>query len=586
MADNFDLRQFLTENKLTKNAQLLNEAVTLDGKPVDVGSIEIDGIDTSDYPDFVDAYITYAEFEDGTPLSEDELMRLEDENYGIVGELIFDKQLYLEGKEVEEGIQSQPGLEGVNYGSIEIDGVDSNDYPDFVDAYVAYAEFEDGTPLSEEELYQLTDELYESGELADMAAESLYEGKEKELKEGKSYKVSKNSKEAQHLKKGDIIGSGDEVVSVSAGAKTPSGKVEVTLKTKDGKTKTSTWGKTTKVGVKEKETVKENKMTQRDKYLTRLVENALGLEGYGDDNVNRQREKQGLPPAQGPKYSEGITEDEIAKETVIPEYSSIDELMKSIDHGTNKVAEEHKIQEMKKIAEALRMKAKNMEESEHAAHISPKDLKQLATDAAKLEKAAEKLKAAFDKKFNKKTKSASAPKAEKEETPVALAEGFDLKKFLVENKLTSNSRMLSENEEQVDELFGFGGNKGSNGDCAKLVLDTFGMPGEAIVKKIGGKLAIAPIDSTETLGNPVTISGIRTIKVGDFITDPNSDPNSDKPTRTTVRKIYLAPVNDPKHGKAFGEKLETAQTAQDVYSVMKSYASFLQPVNSISATPV
>ena len=95
MADNFDLRQFLTENKLTKNAQLLNEAVTLGGKPVDVGSIEIDGIDTSDYPDFVDAYITYAEFEYGTPLTEEELIKIEEENYGIVGELIFDKQLYL-----------------------------------------------------------------------------------------------------------------------------------------------------------------------------------------------------------------------------------------------------------------------------------------------------------------------------------------------------------------------------------------------------------------------------------------------------------------------------------------------------------
>ena len=79
----------------------------------------------------------------------------------------------------------------------------------------------------------------------------------------------------------------------------------------------------------------------------------------------------------------------------------------------------------------LREKAKKMEESEHAAHISPKDLKQLATDAAKLEKAAEKLKATFDKKFNKKEKAA-APKAEKVE---ALQEGtFDLRKFLAENR--------------------------------------------------------------------------------------------------------------------------------------------------------
>jgi len=65
-----------------------------------------------------------------------------------------------------------------------------------------------------------------------------------------SYKVSKNSKQAQQLKKGDIITSGDEVISVSSGVRTPSGKVEVTLKNKKGITKTSTWGKTTMVGVK------------------------------------------------------------------------------------------------------------------------------------------------------------------------------------------------------------------------------------------------------------------------------------------------------------------------------------------------
>ena len=70
------------------------------------------------------------------------------------------------------------------------------------------------------------------------------------LKEA-SYKVFKNSKQAQQLKKGDIITSGDEVISVSSGVRTPSGKVEVTLKNKKGITRTSTWGKTTMIGVKE-----------------------------------------------------------------------------------------------------------------------------------------------------------------------------------------------------------------------------------------------------------------------------------------------------------------------------------------------
>lgn len=36
-------------------------------------NIKIDGIDTKDYPDFVDAYIVSADHEDGTPLTDSEL---------------------------------------------------------------------------------------------------------------------------------------------------------------------------------------------------------------------------------------------------------------------------------------------------------------------------------------------------------------------------------------------------------------------------------------------------------------------------------------------------------------------------------
>lgn len=90
----------------------------------------------------------------------------------------------------------------------------------------------------------LQHEMEEKGEEAMMSQYDLHEGK--------SFATSKNSKEAQDLKKGDVITSGEVVVSVSAGAKTPSGKVEVTLKGKNGKTRSAVWGKTTKVGTKSK----------------------------------------------------------------------------------------------------------------------------------------------------------------------------------------------------------------------------------------------------------------------------------------------------------------------------------------------
>ena len=193
--------------------------------------------------------------------------------------------------------------------------------------------------------------------------------------------------------------------------------------------------------------LQESRLTAKERRLVEMVNNAMGIQEEEIPNPHPENPDHefGTNPLTGeplpdPK-SQMVVEDEMADETVIPEYNTIDELMNSIDHGTNKVAEEHKMQEMKKIAEALRMKAKKMEESEHAAHISPKDLKQLATDAAKLEKAAEKLKAAFDKKFNKKEKPAAAPKAEKVE---ALQEGnFDLRKFLIENKLTRDSQIIN-----------------------------------------------------------------------------------------------------------------------------------------------
>ena len=50
-----------------------------------------------------------------------------------------------------------PILNGKNVVDLEVDGVDSSDYPDFSDAYFSNGSYEDGTPLTEDELNQLTD---------------------------------------------------------------------------------------------------------------------------------------------------------------------------------------------------------------------------------------------------------------------------------------------------------------------------------------------------------------------------------------------------------------------------------------------
>ena len=51
--------------------------------------------------------------------------------------------------------------------NIEFENVDPKDYPDFCDAFISYAEHQDGTPLTDEELNSLDtadyyDEMYQS----------------------------------------------------------------------------------------------------------------------------------------------------------------------------------------------------------------------------------------------------------------------------------------------------------------------------------------------------------------------------------------------------------------------------------------
>ena len=48
----------------------------MDFKKID--NIEVDGINTRDYPDFCDAFISYADY-DGRPMTDDELDELNDD---------------------------------------------------------------------------------------------------------------------------------------------------------------------------------------------------------------------------------------------------------------------------------------------------------------------------------------------------------------------------------------------------------------------------------------------------------------------------------------------------------------------------
>ena len=61
---------------------------TLNGKKV--VDLEVDGIDLRDSPDFADAYFSYACYEDGTELTDDELEQLTEQNPDVLHEKVFD----------------------------------------------------------------------------------------------------------------------------------------------------------------------------------------------------------------------------------------------------------------------------------------------------------------------------------------------------------------------------------------------------------------------------------------------------------------------------------------------------------------
>jgi hypothetical protein len=58
-------------------------------KVVDTGSLEIDGVDGRDAPDFSDAYFSAGEFKDGTKMSDDELNELANEHPDLLYEKIY-----------------------------------------------------------------------------------------------------------------------------------------------------------------------------------------------------------------------------------------------------------------------------------------------------------------------------------------------------------------------------------------------------------------------------------------------------------------------------------------------------------------
>lgn len=68
-----------------------NQEVKINGKLVDIDSLEVSGINKKDYPKFTDAYFSKGKFTDGTDMTEDELQKLHDRHYELLFSIISDE---------------------------------------------------------------------------------------------------------------------------------------------------------------------------------------------------------------------------------------------------------------------------------------------------------------------------------------------------------------------------------------------------------------------------------------------------------------------------------------------------------------
>lgn len=62
----------------------------LAGRTISIASLEIEGVDSQDYPDFCDAQFSYALFEDGDELTDDELEELTETYADVVNMMAHD----------------------------------------------------------------------------------------------------------------------------------------------------------------------------------------------------------------------------------------------------------------------------------------------------------------------------------------------------------------------------------------------------------------------------------------------------------------------------------------------------------------
>ena len=114
-------------------------------------------------------------------------------------------------------------------------------------------------------------------------------------------------------------------------------------------------------------------------------------------------------------------------------------------------------------------------------------------------------------------------------------DNFDYKKYLVENKLTSNSRMLNEEDIKVDELFGFGGAKATEKDSIRL--DVRG--GSIICKPIVGAGTSLKIEKNDSDFDHIRVGDVIRIDESKSLKITAGKPFNLGTTEVIVDKLFL-----------------------------------------------
>jgi hypothetical protein len=80
-------KNILAENMRRFNTKNLHE--TESSKEINWRTAEFEDIDPKDHPDYTDAYVSYVEYEDGTPLTDEELDKLMEDHQDDVYDALW-----------------------------------------------------------------------------------------------------------------------------------------------------------------------------------------------------------------------------------------------------------------------------------------------------------------------------------------------------------------------------------------------------------------------------------------------------------------------------------------------------------------